>query len=103
MLARDPRAEILAEGNARADPRAIQEEPSAAPAIPAAAVPIGVKIEDSRSFGRFHDASQALFGVFRERTGRAAVRTEMFGAMATVTSTRKRSPPGCTLSEKTIA
>src|SRR5205807_6683404 len=35
-----------------------------------------------RSFSRFHDAPQALFGLFRERTGRAVARTDVFSATA---------------------
>lgn len=42
MLERNPLAEILAEGNAGADPRSIQEEPSGAPAGPAAALQVKV-------------------------------------------------------------
>src|SRR5580704_17896594 len=37
---------------------------------------------ESRSFGRFHDAPLALFGLVGERTGRAAARPEMFRATA---------------------
>jgi hypothetical protein len=44
MLERNPLAEILAEGNAGADPRSIQEEPSGPPAGPAADLQVGVSV-----------------------------------------------------------
>ena len=37
---------------------------------------------ESRSFSRFHDAPQALFGLFGERTGRAVARADVFSATA---------------------
>lgn len=48
MLARNRLAEILAEGNARADPRAIQAGSSGTPSGAAAAVPVAVQSESLR-------------------------------------------------------